>query len=273
MRLSHSSRSLVIYTPFRLLSKVASENRTGRSGPHARSSTAAKAMSSGFVGFSHGRFALSAKRPSTEASAALVYTGDDQAITALVKRLAKKDAVTRRRALQSLCSLVETRQAVVAEILPAFLFHLSGKYVLDNNSQVRSAASTAIRALVQADRQAVARGLPRLLGPWLLLAADPAPEVRTVALKALQDAFGQELPRALERYSLQILRALSLQLRVEPERVGESDDKDAGDKEPVSETYIRMNLALMRALKLLLSTLGRGACLRILQGRDRKTHV
>ena len=108
-----------------------------------------------------------------------------------MKKMSKKDAVTKHKALQEFSELLEEESCSeddVKSLLP-FWPRIFSKLTGDNDKRVREATHKAHLKVVMKAGRGLAPQLKALSGPWFLSLSDPHPPAASMALKAFQDAF------------------------------------------------------------------------------------
>ena len=127
--------------------------------------------------------------PAASLQSVLATSSLDGEASLLLKRLSKKDTVTKLKALDELLAAVGANDASWAE---AFLPHWASCYARlasDGAWRVRERACAALGALAALLRKQLAPQLKRLVVPWLCCEFDPQPDVRRAAKEAWRLAF------------------------------------------------------------------------------------
>ncbi|KAK9831453.1 hypothetical protein WJX81_006515 [Elliptochloris bilobata] len=167
-----------------------------------------------------------------------------------LRRLSKRDPVTKLKALQALRELVPARsRAELEAFLPAWA-KAYARLVMDNDRAVRTEASAVLGALAAGVGRGLAAALRPLAGPWWLAQFDPAAEAARAARGAFQAAF----PGARQREALLFCRAqvvgyLEDNLDAAPGALGEPG-KEA--PEELAQRHERVAAASLLALASLL---------------------
>ena len=144
----------------------------------------------------------------------------------LLKRLSKKDTVTKLKALDELLAAVGANDASWAE---AFLPHWASCYARlasDGAWRVRERACAALGALAALLRKQLAPQLKRLVVPWLCCEFDPQPDVRRAAKEAWRLAFPNAAKDAevLVHCRDELVRGLAeVALLPPPQKCGDAD--------------------------------------------------
>jgi hypothetical protein len=236
----------------------------------------AAASSSGFIGFSS--FAAPAAVESSQnrnpalSEAPLralppFYDGNHSELALICKRLTKKDATTKLKALQQLQSLCGSSAsdaalaeagsntapldpAAVAGLLPHWVF-LYSRLVIDNDRRVREALNTTLQSVALIDRRAVAPYLRQLLGPWCMSMADSVAEVAAAAVRAFEGVFPAARRRAvlLKEHRADVVSHFSTTLALTPEALSEPF---ACSAEEAAERYERVVVSCLSAVAALL---------------------
>jgi hypothetical protein len=236
----------------------------------------ATASSSGFIGFSS--FAAPAAvenshRIPARSEAPLralppFYDGNHSEVALICKRLTKKDATTKLKALQQLQTLCGSGAsdaaltaeassnsspldpAAVAGLLPHWVF-LYSRLVLDNDRRVREALNTTLQSVALIDRRAVAPYMRQLLGPWCMSMADSVTEVAAAAVRAFEGVFPAAKRRAvlLKEHRADVLAHFSTTLALTPESLSEPF---ACSTEEAAERYERVVVSCLSAVAALL---------------------
>ncbi|XP_065225730.1 E3 ubiquitin-protein ligase listerin [Planococcus citri] len=107
----------------------------------------------------------------------------------VMKKMNKKDPVTRQKALQEFVDLCQTSDlATVKSILP-FWPRLYNSLAVDSDYRVREAAQQAHRVFVLAVKRDIAPYLKQLIGAWFVSPFDSHPLAASVAKSSFQAAF------------------------------------------------------------------------------------
>eukprot|EP00753_Platysulcus_tardus_P007822 PLAT15500.2.p1 GENE.PLAT15500.2~~PLAT15500.2.p1 ORF type:complete len:1411 (+),score=685.88 PLAT15500.2:39-4235(+) len=147
---------------------------------------------------------------------------DDAEVSVTLKRLWKKDAVTRLKGMTELQELLRSRSVEeMKAILPAWARAYT-RLPLDNSRRVRQAGQEVHAVIVEAVGADLVSVLPDIILPWLLLQHDPTRDVsrraeaayhaafvrskRARAYYTFRDALEAGLPRTLEETSHSVKR-------------------------------------------------------------------
>lgn len=106
-----------------------------------------------------------------------------------MRRLTKKDANTKLRALSELTTLFETvDEQYFSDTIGAWS-HAFARVSFDDNRSVRRAAHVCMQTLATRAGRNIAPHLKLLLAPWIISQFDMANEVQTAAIKSFRAAF------------------------------------------------------------------------------------
>ena len=111
-------------------------------------------------------------------------------IRGALRKMGKKDAVTKQKAVAEFCTLCEAASAeTVLAVLP-FWPRIYAKIAVDHDRRVREAAQRANLKVVTSVGKALAPYLKSLMPAWFLSQHDPhAPAAASTASRALAEAF------------------------------------------------------------------------------------
>ena len=164
--------------------------------------------------------------PAASLQSVLATSSLDGEASLLLKRLSKKDTVTKLKALDELLAAVGANDASWAE---AFLPHWASCYARlasDGAWRVRERACAALGALAALLRKQLAPQLKRLVVPWLCCEFDPQPDVRRAAKEAWRLAFPNAAKDAevLVHCRDELVRGLAeVALLPPPQKCGDAD--------------------------------------------------
>jgi hypothetical protein len=171
----------------------------------------------------------------------------DPETSLLLKRLSKRDTVTKLKAL------AELKQAVTAgdtswatEVLPHWVVAF-GRLADDKSWQVREQACTVLCAFAASVRRQLAPQLKTLITPWLCCKFDPHQDVRRAAGAAFDTALANptKYAEALSYCREELVRNLA-ELALEAKEPAKNADKDA--EAEASEAYERRLSTALQAL-------------------------
>jgi hypothetical protein len=142
------------------------------------------------------REAATAAAAAVVAAASPVYNGADSALGAALKKLSKRDATTKLKALGDVCAMLAGAGGDAAgDVLP-FWAHAYPRLCTDGDRRVRAAAQRVLGAIMAGARSRAGPYLPLLLPPWWLAAHDACDEAREGARGALDASFPPPARRA-----------------------------------------------------------------------------
>ncbi|KAI8382988.1 hypothetical protein BD560DRAFT_385726 [Blakeslea trispora] len=129
-------------------------------------------------------------RPSTPSEVPATDNLDPELVV-ILKKISKRDAVTKLKALEELDSYLKQNRQTVSRILQNWVIMYS-KLVLEVDRRVRLVANQ-VHALITADaKKKLAPFLKELIGPWLLAMYDQSKDVAKVAQLSFKAVFAQE---------------------------------------------------------------------------------
>ncbi|EFJ32099.1 hypothetical protein SELMODRAFT_439982 [Selaginella moellendorffii] len=215
------------------------------------SSSLAAALSQGNASAGFGGYVGSARidaGPSEE-----TYASIDGETAANLRRLSKKDPITKIKALAALTAFFQERPAAeVLPVLPSWVFEYK-KLVFDNSRQTREATHKAMTSLATTVGRSLAPHLRSLMGAWWMSHFDPFFEVSDAAKQALQAAFPGQKKRleALTFCATDILVYIDDNLKLTPQTIS---DKSTPAEES-AEKYERVISSTLLSLSALLTIL------------------
>nr|BCL66166.1 hypothetical protein [Volvox reticuliferus] len=220
-------------------------------------------VSPNVVGFGFGAVAaadrFAAPSASAEPSSGADYGGPeaplmmqvDGELAQCLRHLAKRDPVTKTKALQNLRALIPSRPVVdLRTAMPPWIY-MYNRLVLDSSRTVRSEAANTLSCLLTAMGKAAAPHLKALIGPWFLAMYDPYND----AAEASKSAFINAFPAAQRQMDVllfcraEIMSYLKDQLAATPQQLGDAK-KDT--PEELEERHDRVQTACLAALAALL---------------------
>ncbi|XP_040991883.1 E3 ubiquitin-protein ligase listerin isoform X1 [Juglans microcarpa x Juglans regia] len=200
----------------------------------------------GYVGGSR----LDSSLASDEASSFVDMDGE---VAQHLKRLGRKDPVTKLKALASLSVLFKEKPGKdIVSIIPQWAFEYK-RLLQDYNREVRRATHDTMTNLVVAVGRDLAPHLKSLMGPWWFSQFDPVSEVSQAAKRSLQAAFQAQEKRldALMLCTNEIFMYLEENLKLTPQNM--SDKAVALDE--LKEMHQQVIYASLLALATLLDVL------------------
>ncbi|RDX61954.1 E3 ubiquitin-protein ligase listerin, partial [Mucuna pruriens] len=189
--------------------------------------------------------------PSSEDS--LPFVDVDSEIAVHLKRLGRKDPITKLKALAALSMLLQQKSAKeIVLIVPQWAFEYK-RLLLDYNREIRRATHDTMTALVTSVGRDLAPHLKTLMGPWWFAQFDPVSEVSQAAKRSLQAAFSAQEKRldALVLCTTEIFMYLEENLKLTPQNL--SDKAVATDE--LEEIYQQVISSTLLALATLLDVL------------------
>ncbi|KAL5580602.1 hypothetical protein UlMin_013044 [Ulmus minor] len=173
----------------------------------------------------------------------------DSEVALHLKRLARKDPITKLKALATLSTLLKEKSAKdIASIIPQWAFEYK-RLLVDYNRDVRRATHDTMTSLVIAVGRDLAPHLKSLMGPWWFSQFDPVSEVSQAAKRSFQAAFPAQEKRldALALCTSEILMYLDENLKLTPQ--------DLSDKAAASDELEDMHNQVISSSLLGLATL------------------
>ncbi|KAI0243654.1 hypothetical protein L0F63_002978, partial [Massospora cicadina] len=174
------------------------------------------------------------------------YTGLNQEIQVVFKKLAKRNSTTKLKALDELLGILKTADGEDLRI-----FFRPGKLSADLERRIRLVANQILGDTVTKVGKQVAPHLKALMGPWLLSLHDPSKDVAAVASSAFEELF----PPAKQASALlfahrEVLELIDTNLTVyTPD--GFSDPRFYSEEE-ISQRYTRLIVSTLGAFGFLL---------------------
>ncbi|KAK4759113.1 hypothetical protein SAY87_020414 [Trapa incisa] len=198
----------------------------------------------GYVGSSQLQSSLAGSRDD-----AIVHSDMDSELSLHLKRLARKDPITKLKALASLSALFKQKSGKeILSAIPQWAFEYK-KLLLDYNREVRRATGDAMAQLVISVGRDLAPHLKSLIGPWWFSQFDPVSEASEAAKRSLQAAFPAPERRldALILYAKDIFMYLEENMKLTPQ--------DLSDKAYAPDELKEMHLQVISSSLLALATL------------------
>ncbi|XP_021750254.1 E3 ubiquitin-protein ligase listerin-like [Chenopodium quinoa] len=153
------------------------------------SSLAASLVPTGSAPIGFGGYVGSSRVDSVHGDESTSFAGIDGEMVQYLKRLARKDPVTKLKALNSLSALLKNKSGKdVLPIIPQWGFEYR-RLLMDYNREVRRATHETMTSLVAAAGRDLAVHLKSLMGPWWFAQFDSVSEVSQAAKRSLQAAF------------------------------------------------------------------------------------
>uniref|UniRef100_A0AAX7U6L7 E3 ubiquitin-protein ligase listerin n=1 Tax=Astatotilapia calliptera TaxID=8154 RepID=A0AAX7U6L7_ASTCA len=169
----------------------------------------------------------------------------------VLRKLSKRDVVTRLKAVQDFGSMCQERDAdVVKGILP-YWPRIYCKISVDHDRRIREATQQAFEQLVLKVRRSLAPFLKSLMGHWILSQCDTHTPAASAAFQAFQAAFSPaKQPEAIGFCKDEILNVLQDVLLKET-----ADTLSDSQYEEREAKYVRMLTSSLLGVKRLLSLL------------------
>ncbi|KAH6595782.1 hypothetical protein BASA61_003700 [Batrachochytrium salamandrivorans] len=123
----------------------------------------------------------------------------------IIKKLAKRDSITRIRALDE-CTLFVSQHppADLLDFLPSWP-SIYGKFAIDSDRRVREATARLHAALVKLLQKQLAPVLKDIIGPWLISQTDSSREVVSLSKESFQNTFPNKLENVLQHCQTSLL--------------------------------------------------------------------
>jgi hypothetical protein len=120
-----------------------------------------------------------------------LYTGSDGELAQACKRVVKKDATTKLKAMAEIAEILGSSRGgeVIGDFLPYFVYMMP-RLALETTRKVREQLCVILDGVIAINKQALGPFMKLLIGPWWMLSCDPC---REVAL-AFSAAFATAIP-------------------------------------------------------------------------------
>lgn len=151
------------------------------------------------------------------------YLDIDSEVAQHLKRLARKDPITKLKALSSLSALLKEKSGKdIVSIIPQWAFEYK-RLLLDYSREVRRATHETMTILVFTVGRDLAPHLKSLMGPWWFSQFDSNSEVSQAAKRSLQAAFPAQEKRldALLLCATEVFIYLEENLKLEPQNLSD----------------------------------------------------
>ena len=172
--------------------------------------------------------------------------GLDPDATLLIKKLGKRDTISKVKALGELREALEAHCADwSAALLPHWVI-LFCRLADDGSWQVREQTCSALNLFAQQVRRQLAPYLKQIIAPWLRCRFDPQENVRRAAMAAFTSAFPGDgkYSQALAFCQEDLVRSLG-EAALAPPAPRPSDEEAAAE---ATEAYKRLVLTALQAL-------------------------
>ncbi|KAM4620161.1 E3 ubiquitin-protein ligase listerin [Polymixia lowei] len=172
----------------------------------------------------------------------------------VLRKLTKRDAVTRLKAVQEFGSMCQEREAEVVKGVLPYWPRIYCKISVDHDRRVREATQQAFEQLVLKVRRSLAPFLKSLMGHWVLAQCDTYTPAASAACKAFHAAFPpSKQPEALSFCRDEILSVLHDTLL--KETADTLSDPQSVPEEEREAKFLRMLTSSLLGVKRLLSLL------------------
>jgi hypothetical protein len=232
----------------------------------------AMGAASGFIGFE--RFAnksvgsLDGQQQTAAEITNPPEASDDGELNVILRRLLKKESVTRIKALDELKVLVGRRNPDEVKGILVHWAAVYGALMLSQSARVRTCANSAFAAMVQKvrkERKPLAGQLKKLMGPWWLSVVDNSSECAMLGERSLTSLFpGHKLRGVLDTCGLELLRflyalilmtPLELSSKAQGNAVGGKVKTNTDDGNEMEERHARVTSTALLALTRLVTDL------------------
>ncbi|XP_022063447.2 E3 ubiquitin-protein ligase listerin [Acanthochromis polyacanthus] len=172
----------------------------------------------------------------------------------VLRKLSKRDVVTRLKAVQDFGSMCQERDAEEVKGVLPYWPRIYCKISVDHDRRIREASQQAFEQLVLKVRRSLAPFLKSLMGHWILSQCDTYTPAASAACQAFQAAFSPtKQPEALSFCKDEILTVLQDILL--KETADTLSDSQSVTEEERDAKYVRMLTSSLLGVKRLLSLL------------------
>ncbi|KAM3869223.1 E3 ubiquitin-protein ligase listerin [Diretmus argenteus] len=172
----------------------------------------------------------------------------------VLRKLSKRDAVTRLKAVQEFGSMCQERDAEVVKGVLPYWSRIYCKISVDHDRRVREATQQAFEQLVLKVRRSLAPFLKSLMGHWMVAQCDTYTPAASAACQAFHAAFPpSKQPEALSFCREEILNVLHDTLL--KDTADTLSDPQSVPEEEREAKYVRMVTSSLLGVKRLLSLL------------------
>jgi hypothetical protein len=119
----------------------------------------------------------------------------DPELRVIVKKLSKRDNITKQRALEELSEYLS--QNMTSEFMETWE-KLFQKLAIDHDRKVRENCFSVLKQIIQYDSKLLAPILKKVAGPWILGRFDSSKEVAQIATASFDQAFPSKLEQVLK---------------------------------------------------------------------------
>uniref|UniRef100_UPI0037E875A9 E3 ubiquitin-protein ligase listerin n=1 Tax=Semicossyphus pulcher TaxID=241346 RepID=UPI0037E875A9 len=172
----------------------------------------------------------------------------------VLRKLSKRDGVTRLKAVQDFGSMCQERDAEEVKGVLPYWPRIYCKISVDHDRRIREATQQAFEQLVLKVRRSLAPFLKSLMGHWILSQCDPYTPAASAACQAFQAAFSPaKQPEALSFCKDEILNVLQDVLLKETADTLSDPQSVTGEEREAK--YVRMQTSSLLGVRRLLSLL------------------
>uniref|UniRef100_A0A3P8VKB1 E3 ubiquitin-protein ligase listerin n=1 Tax=Cynoglossus semilaevis TaxID=244447 RepID=A0A3P8VKB1_CYNSE len=172
----------------------------------------------------------------------------------VLRKLSKRDVVTRLKAVQDFGAMCQERDASVVKGVLPYWPRIYCKIAVDHDRRIREATQQAFEQLVLKVRRSLAPFLKSLMGHWILSQCDTYTPAASAACQAFQAAFSpNKQPEALGFCKDEILNVLQdILLKETADTLSDPQNVTVEEREA---KYLRMLTSSLLGIKRLLSLL------------------
>lgn len=180
----------------------------------------------------------------TAVSSVPLYTGDDNDLAAVSKKVMKKDPTTKLKAMQELGDILQSKpEHSIAEFM-SFFVHCFSKLCLEDSRTVREKLCSSIDAITSVEKRLLGPHMKTLIGPWWMLTGDPAAEVADKAYGAFCSAIPpKKRQQVLVHLSAPILGEAVRNMQQRPDTLSDMSVATAQEAEERLERVLVSTLA------------------------------
>jgi hypothetical protein len=209
----------------------------------AASSKAADMLATGFNGFQQGFQTMSV--------AGDEYACLDPALRLVLKKISKRDSVTKQKAIDELNSLLTGNKDFIQQIIPSWE-SLFNKLALDVDRKVREATLNCHSRIVQSSSKQIAPILKKIIGTWIICRFDQSKEIINLATSSFEKCFPQKQAQVLVFCQDELIGFFRNNLLEQsPETMS---DPRFSSKEEISDKYDRVISGCLDGLSFVLGT-------------------
>lgn len=163
------------------------------------------------------------RKPVFEVKQSVLYEGGNEALGLATKKLLKKDANTKSKAISEIITILDelhtSDTSTIKDFMPFFADTLE-KLALDEHVPVRLGLGTILRRIIIRDKQALATHMKDMIGPWMQLLCDPSSDIAAEFTACLEEAFPiKRRPVVLVHLSSSLLRYILKFVSMTPEEM------------------------------------------------------